>query len=70
MTHFRARGSHTWDIVVQYHRCPACHAIQESREDYRYQLGKYIKDLECPKCHHHYTIVKRSRPMFGPLFGP
>lgn len=69
MTRIRARGTHTWDIVIHYHRCPSCRAIQESREDYRYQLGKYIKDLECPKCKHHYTVVKRTKPTFVPFFG-
>lgn len=61
-------STHNWDIVIQYHRCPKCGYIIESREDYIYRMGKYVKDLECSRCHHHFTLTKTSRPTFGPLW--
>ncbi len=63
------KGTHTWDLIVQYHRCPKCSRIFESREDYQYRLGRYEKDLECPNCHYMYTLTKEKRPSFGPLIG-
>lgn len=65
----RKKGSHTWDLHVHYYKCPKCGVILENREDYQYRLGKYEKDLECPQCHHQFTVRKRARPTFGPLFG-
>ncbi len=64
----RKKGSHTWDLSVHYHRCPFCGAIQESREEYQNRLGKYQKDLVCPRCDRHFTVTKRVRPTFGPFF--
>lgn len=63
------RGRHTWDMVVAYHACPKCGFIQENREGYTYRLGKYQKDLECPRCLYHYTLTKNVRMTPGPLFG-
>ena len=63
------KGSHTWDMILQYHRCPHCGHIMESREDFHYRLGKHVKDLECPKCHSQFTLTKTGKPGFGPLFG-
>lgn len=63
------KGNHTWDLIVQYHRCPKCGLIIESRNDYEYRLGKYEKDLECPRCKHLFTETKQRKPSFGPLIG-
>jgi uncharacterized C2H2 Zn-finger protein len=63
------RGTHTWDLVIEYIRCPECGFIIENREKYQYRLGKYQKDLECPRCHHRFTITKNVKPKFGPLIG-
>lgn len=63
------KGAHTWDLVVHYHRCPTCGFIIESRENYKYQLGKYIKQLECNRCHHYFTEIKQTTAKFGPLTG-
>jgi uncharacterized C2H2 Zn-finger protein len=64
------KGEHTWDLVIQYHRCPVCGYITESRENYTYRMGgKYQKDLECPRCHHLFTLTKLRKPSFGPLIG-
>lgn len=63
------KGNHTWDIIIQYHRCPKCGVIMESRLDYEYRLGKYQKDLECERCGHRFTLTKKTKPTFGPLWG-
>lgn len=64
------KGEHTWDLVLQYHRCPVCGFIIESREDYQYRMGGvYQKDLECPRCKHRFTLTKPRKPTFGPLIG-
>lgn len=63
------KGPHTWDLILHYHGCPHCKRIIESREDYHYQLGKYIKEVTCPYCKHEFTVLKATRPSFAPLFG-
>lgn len=68
MTPEKPRGNHTWTIEHYYHRCPECGYILESRDNYRYQLGKFIKDLECPRCSHAFTEIK-ERDRIGPIFG-
>jgi hypothetical protein len=62
-------GTHTWDIIIHYHRCPGCGFIIESREDYHYRMGKYQKDLTCSRCQRRFTITKPTRLRFGPLIG-
>ncbi len=63
------KGTHTWDLIVQYHRCPKCGYIIESRENYQYCLGRYQKDLQCTRCQQFFTVFKQRRPSFGPFFG-
>jgi rubredoxin len=64
------KGEHTWDMIIQYHRCPKCGHIIESREDFEYRLGGiYQKDLECPNCKNLFTLTKPRKPSFGPLIG-
>lgn len=62
-------GNHTWDIVVEYVKCPYCHLILENREKYENRLGIYQKDLLCERCHHSFTIEKKKKDQFGPLLG-
>lgn len=62
-------GEHTWDIVIDYHRCPKCGYILESRDKYQYRMGKYVKQLECERCHHQFMVTKSTEPRFGPLLG-
>lgn len=63
------KGTHTWDLNLSYHRCPACGFIFESREGCRYRMGLYQKELECERCGHQYTFSKQKQPRFGPLLG-
>lgn len=63
------KGSHTWNRNLYYHRCPACGFIFENRDEFEYRLGKYQKDLECPRCNQTFTLTKVTKPMAGPFFG-
>lgn len=63
------KGEHTWDLIFQYHRCDKCGWIIESREDYQYRMGEYVKDLECPRCHHFFQLSKIFPKRIGPIFG-
>lgn len=63
------KGIHTWDLIVHYHRCPKCGYIIESRKDYLYYQGEYQKQLECGRCHESFSVIKKSKPSFGPLIG-
>lgn len=63
------KGTHTWDLVIDYHRCPKCGNIIESRDIYEYILGKYQKEIECDRCHHKFLVFKHTKPSFGPLIG-
>lgn len=64
------KGTHTWDMILAYHCCPACGYIQENRDSFTYKsLGKYIKNVRCNRCHQDYQVTKASRPTLGPLIG-
>lgn len=65
----RRKGDHTYDLYLTYHRCPKCGNIFESRSDYMYQMGKYVKNLECPKCKNSYFLERSRQPPIGPFFG-
>jgi endogenous inhibitor of DNA gyrase (YacG/DUF329 family) len=62
--------THTWELNLYYHQCPACGHIIESRKDFSLILKKYVKELKCPSCNHQFTLEKKTdkRP-FGPIFG-
>lgn len=62
MSKFREKGTHTWDVFVRYHRCPRCGVIAESRDDYIYRFGEYVKQVDCTACGHRFTDVRRQRP--------
>jgi len=66
--HPKQRGDHTWDLVVAYHKCPVCGFIFENRDEYMYRLGSYIKECQCPRCSHSFTLKKCVKPRFGPFF--
>ena len=63
------KGSHTWDLVLRYHLCPKCKRIIESRKDYTYSSGKYVKDLNCTHCGHEFTLIQTRKSQSFPLFG-
>lgn len=63
------KGEHTWDLYQDYHSCPKCGKIIESRQDYENRFGEYIKELNCPRCNNHFTIKKDQKFAFGPLTG-
>lgn len=45
------RGLHTFDRELEYHRCAKCAHLFESRHNFTYELGGWVKKLECPLCH-------------------
>ncbi len=63
------KGIHTWDMHLEYHRCPECGHVFESRQGYDYILGKYQKEEECPRCYDRFMITKKRSVSFGPLIG-
>lgn len=63
------KGSHTWDIIIEYHRCPNCEFINENRKKYQYRLGKQQKEVECQRCHHLFVVTKKvPTPKLKPIF--
>jgi uncharacterized C2H2 Zn-finger protein len=62
-------ANHTWKIILDYHACPKCGKIIESREPYIDVFGKASKDLKCPRCEHLFTIQSEKKKLIGPLFG-
>ncbi len=69
MRDFFREGCHTWDLTIDYHRCPKCHSIKENRKRYERRHGKWQVEVACSKCDHIYTVTKNERQTFGPLTG-
>lgn len=65
----RHGGDHTWDLYIEYLKCPKCGKIIENQKPYKYRLGKYQKEVACDHCGHRFTATKITSPQFGPLFG-
>ncbi len=63
------KGTHTWDLIIQYHKCPKCGYIIESRKDFYYRLGKWVKDVSCERCGHQFLLERKTDLTFGPLIG-
>jgi DNA-directed RNA polymerase subunit RPC12/RpoP len=63
------QGDHNWPLTLEYHLCPQCGAILESREAFRYQMGEWIKKLACERCGHKFAVKQKRKPKFGPLTG-
>ena len=63
------KGTHTWDLILQYHRCPQCGFINENRQEFKYVMGKYLKEASCQRCGHEWILTKPVHPSFGPLIG-
>lgn len=63
------QGEHTWDLIVDYQRCPKCGFIIENRDAFHYELGKWVKDVSCDRCQHAFRVTNDQKPTFGPLIG-
>lgn len=63
------KGAHTWDLVIDYQRCPKCGFIIESREEFHYQMGSWVKEISCDRCGNVFTVTNNHKPTFGPLIG-
>lgn len=62
-------GNHTWDIVIEYLQCPQCGHIIEDRQKYEHRAGLYQKEVTCDRCKEKFTMTKKIKPTFGPLWG-
>jgi rubredoxin len=62
-------GNHTWDIVINYHECPACGFINENRNKYERRFNILHKDIVCARCNKAFSVTKITKPTFGPLLG-
>jgi uncharacterized C2H2 Zn-finger protein len=69
MRDFLREGSHTWDLVTDYHQCPECGTIIENRERYEKRFGGKELDIHCSHCDAAFKAVKKERITFGPLTG-
>ena len=62
-------GEHTWDLIIDYRRCPKCGWIIESRDAFRYELGSWVKEVSCDRCGNIFSVKDERRLRFGPLIG-
>lgn len=63
------KGEHTWDLIIDYQHCPKCGYIVESRTDYHYLMGSWVKEIDCERCRNTWSVKKKMKPTFGPLIG-
>lgn len=63
------KGEHTWDLVIDYQRCPKCGFINEDRQEYHYEMGSWIKEIHCDRCSHVFAVQDNRTLTFGPLLG-
>ena len=64
------KGLHTWDLIVEYHRCPKCGYILESRQGFvRDAEGNWSKNVSCERCGNSFAVHKERKSSFGPLMG-
>ena len=50
-------GVHTWDLQIDYIRCPQCGLIIESREKGTLRKGNYEKDIKCSRCQNSFVDI-------------
>lgn len=62
-------GNHTWDLVLHYYRCPKCGYVIENRDKYERRMALLQKEVICTRCEYVFTVTKKTKPTFGPLFG-
>jgi uncharacterized C2H2 Zn-finger protein len=55
------KGSHTWDLNLDYHLCPKCKQIFEDRQAYTLKAGRYVKEMKCPYCEHLFSASKANK---------
>jgi ssDNA-binding Zn-finger/Zn-ribbon topoisomerase 1 len=63
------QGEHTWDMVIDYKRCPKCGYINENRDEFQYRMGSWVKDITCGRCGNAFTVKDERKATFGPLIG-
>lgn len=60
---------HTWDILINYYKCPFCLTILENREHFQEKKDFYYKDFLCTECGKQFTVTKEKRRGYKPFFG-
>ncbi len=63
------KGSHTWDLVIDYHVCPTCKRIIEDRQNYIRVSKRLAKEIKCPYCEHVFSAIKESKPQWALFSG-
>lgn len=61
------QGNHTWEIIIDYVKCPHCGYILENRKKYEKQSGEYVRDFTCPCCKESFTITRQRPPNWPAL---
>ena len=59
MRDFLKEGNHTFPLIIHYHACPKCGKINEHRSEFEERLGTQVKDLDCERCHHLFSVIKK-----------
>ena len=63
------KGEHTWDLHVDYQRCPDCGNINESRVEFQQHKELWSNEIMCTRGGHTFIVSKKRKKTFGPLFG-
>lgn len=63
------KGEHTWDLVIDYQRCPKCGFINEDRQELHYEMGSWKKEINCGRCGNVFVVQDSQKLTFGPLLG-
>lgn len=63
------KGEHTWDMVIDYKRCPKCGFINEDRQEFQYVMGTWLKEITCERCGNAFEVKDERKLTFGPLIG-
>lgn len=61
--------THTYPLHLSYRKCPSCKHIIECRKDFQYKMGRYEREITCPRCKHSFNDVEKGPEPLGPLFG-
>jgi hypothetical protein len=59
------KGSHTWDITIDYHLCPKCKHIVEDRQEYILN----VKEVKCSFCGHLFSVFRAKKSSWSLFSG-
>lgn len=55
-------GDHTWDIIIDYVKCPHCGYILENRQKYESHPTGYERPMVCIHCKQSFTSYRNNQP--------